>query len=129
MQRIREVFVLLEDKPGSFAQLTRVLKKNRISIYGIGLFIDSARLNVSHPEKAIDVITKNGFQVELHDVLSVKLPNREGALAEVTQKLNNAEINIKYLYGAIEENQKRGTIVLEVDKMELALEIFKNHKY
>ena len=129
MQRIREVFVLLEDKPGSFAQLTRILKKSRISIYGIGLFIDSARLNVSQPEKAIDVITKNGFQVELHDVLSVKLPNREGALAEVTQKLNNAEINIKYLYGAIEENQKRGTIVLEVDKMELALEIFKNHKY
>ena len=129
MEKIREVFVVLDDKPGSLAQLTRILKKNRISIFGIGLFIDSARLHVSHPEKALKAIVENGLQADLHDVLRVKLPNREGALAELTQKLKNAEINIIYLYGALEEKQKRGTIVLEVDKMDLALKIFKNHKF
>ena len=129
MEKIREVFVVLDDKPGSLAQLTRILKKNRISIFGIGLFIDSARLHVSHPEKSLKAIVENGLQADLHDVLRVKLPNREGALAELTQKLKNAEINIIYLYGALEEKQKRGTIVLEVDKMDLALKIFKNHKF
>lgn len=129
MDRIQEIYVLLDDKPGSYAQLTRILKKKRISIYGVGLFLDSARLHVSHPEKAFTAITENGFEAELHDVLCVRLPNREGAMAELTQKLANANINILYLYGALEEKQKRGTIVLEVDDMNLAMNIFKNHHF
>jgi hypothetical protein len=129
MDTILELFVLLDDKPGSISELTRVLKKNRISIFAIGLFIDTARLYVSHPEKALGVIQKNNYQAELREVLRVSLPNKQGTLMELTQKLANADINIKYMYGTMEENQKRGIIILEVDKTELAIDIFKSHRF
>lgn len=129
MDTILELFVILEDKPGSISELTRILKKQNISIYAIGLFIDSARLFVSHPDKALQAIQKNNYQAELREVLRIHLPNKKGALMDLTQKLANAEINIKYMYGTMEETQKQGIIILEVDNQKLALELFRNHKF
>ena len=129
MEKIRELFVLLEDKPGTIYELTRLLKKKRINILAVGLFIDTARLLVDHPEKALESLQENEYTAEIRDVLSMRLPNREGVLMDVTQKLSNAGINIKYLYGTMDETQKRGRIILEVDNMDLALSIFANHEY
>jgi len=129
MDKILELFVILEDKPGSISELTRILKKKRISIFAIGLFIDTARLYVSHPEKALEAIQINNYPAELREVLRIQLPNKQGALMELTQKFANAEINIKYMYGTMEEKQKRGIIILEVDNAKLALDLFKNHRF
>ena len=129
MDTILELFVILDDKPGSISELTRILKKKRISIFAIGLFIDTARLYVSHPEKALEAIQDNNYQAELRTVLRVQLPNRQGALMDLTQKLANANINIKYMYGTMEESQKRGIIILEVDNADLAMNIFKSHRF
>ena len=129
MEKIDEVYIILDNIPGSFGKMARTLKKKRISIYGIGLFIDTARIHVSHPAKAVEALTAEGYQADLHSVLRVMLPNHAGALLDMTQKLGNADININYLYGAMEEKQKRGMVVFEVDKPELALDIFKNHKF
>ena len=129
MDTILELFVILDDKPGSISELTRILKKKRISIFAIGLFIDTARLYVSHPDKALEAIQENNYQAELREVLRVQLPNRQGALMDLTQKLANAKINIKYLYGTMEESQKRGIIILEVDNIKLAMDLFRNHRF
>jgi len=129
MDTILELFVLLDDKPGSISELTRILKKKHISIFAIGLFIDTARLYVSHPEKALEAIHENNYQAELRKVLRVSLPHKQGTLMELTQKLANADINIKYMYGTMEEGQKTGIIILEVDKTDLAIDIFKNHQF
>ncbi len=129
MEKITELFVLLDDKPGSIGDLTRILKKKKISIYAIGLFIDTARILVSSPEKALDIFQEQGYQAELREVLGIILPNHQGALMELTQKLGNAGINIKYMYGTMEQKQKQGMVILEVDNSDLAIDIFRNHKF
>ena len=129
MKKISEIFVLLDDRPGTIADLTRVIKKKNISIYGIGLFIDTARLHVSDPDTAMAVIQENGYQVELRDVLRIELQNKPGKLMEITNKLANAEININHLYGAIGEKEKQGTIIMEVDNIQLAMDIFANSEF
>ena len=129
MEKIIELFIVLEDKPGSIGELTRLLKKKNISIKAVGVFLDTARLHVSDPKKALAVLQENGYTTESQEVLRISLPNRTGALMELTHKLGNAGININYLYGTMEDNQKSGMIVLEVDKPDLAVDIFKNHKF
>jgi hypothetical protein len=129
MKKITELFVLLEDKPGTIYELTRALKKKNINIEAVGLFIDSARLLVDRPAEAQKTLQENGYQADLREVLSVDLPNRQGALMEVTQKLSNAGINVIYLYGAMLAGQKSGLIILEVDNMQLALDVFANHRF
>jgi hypothetical protein len=129
MKKISEIFVVLDDRPGTIADLTRVLKKKNISIYGIGLFIDTARLHVSDPDAAMEAIQENGYPVELRDVLRIDLPNKPGKLMEITNKLANAGININHLYGAISEKEKQGIIIMEVDNIQLAMDIFENSEF
>jgi hypothetical protein len=129
MKKITELFVLLENKPGTIYELTRILKKKHINIEAIGLFIDTARLLVSDPESARMALQENGYQADLREVLTLDLPNRKGVLMEITQKLSNAGINIIYLYGTMQTGQSSGTIILEVDKMKLALDLFANHTF
>lgn len=129
MELINEIFVVLENKPGAAGEMFRILKKKNIGIYAAAMFIDFARLQATHPEKAFQALQQNGFQVEMREALRVILPNRRGVLMELTQKLGNAGINIDYLYCALQEKQKRGTVILEVDQPELALKIFSNHQF
>ena len=75
----------------------------------------------------MEAIQENGYQVELRDVLHVEVQNQPGILMELTQKLGNAGININHLYGAIGKDQKKGIIIMDVDNIKLALDIFKNH--
>ncbi len=129
MEIIKEVYVVLENKPGTAGQLTRILKKYKIAIYAIAMFFDFARMYVSDAEKTAKVLATHGYQVETREVLRMKLPNRIGALMEVAQKLGNAGINIDYLYGAMQEKQKNGIVILEVDQPELAIKLFKTHRF
>ncbi len=129
MEKIREIFVVLENKPGAAGEMFRVLKKKNISVYATAMFIDFARLHVSDPDRATEVLQTAGYQVEMREALRVVLPNRRGVLMELTQKIGNAGVNIDYLYCALEEKQKRGTVILEVDQPRLVLDIFSNHKF
>jgi len=97
------LYVVLENRPGAIGEMCRILKKRDISIFAIGVFIDAARLYVSDPTRALEGLLEYGYEVEERSVL--------------------------YLYGALEEKQKKGTIILEVDKPDLALKIFRNHQF
>lgn len=129
MKKIQELFVVVENKPGTTGEFCRILKKKRVAIYAIGVFADIARLYVSHPDKAAAALEENGYQVEVREVIRVDLPNRVGALMDLTQKLGNAGVNILYLYGTIVEKQKKGAIIMEVDQPDLAMGIFSTHRF
>jgi len=129
MQKISELYVILEDLPGTVSELLRMLKKNKISIFAVGLFIDTARLSVSDPQKGLEIIQEHGYVVELRDVIKLKLTNKPGALYEIAHKVANAGININNLYGAVTEKQSDGILIMETDNIPLTLDIFKNDKF
>ena len=129
MEKISELYVILEDIPGTVSELLRLLKKRKISIYAVGLFIDTARLHVSDPQKGFEVVQENGYVVELRDVIRVKIPNKPGVLYELAYKIANAGININNLYGAVGEKESEGVIIIETDNIPLTLDIFKNDKF
>jgi len=129
MEKIKELYVVIENRPKATGEMLRIIKKKNISIFGVGIFQDTARLYVSDSKQAYQVLHENNYVVEEREVLRVLMPNHPGALMELTTKLGNAGININYLYGALEPKQASGTIILEVDNPTLALDIFKSHKF
>jgi hypothetical protein len=129
MEKIKELYVVIENRPKATGEMLRIIKKKNISIFGVGIFQDTARLYVSDSKQAYQVLHENNYVVEEREVLRVLMPNHPGALMELTTKLGNAGININYLYGALEPKQASGTIILEVDNPALALDIFKSHKF
>ncbi|MCK6621073.1 MAG: hypothetical protein HUU32_09815 [Calditrichaceae bacterium] len=129
MEKIAEVYVVLENRAGAAGEMARALKKKNIAVFAIAMFIDFARMYVSDPEGAVKTLHDNGYQAELREALRETMPNRRGALMELTQKLGNAGINIEYMYGSMLETQKQGIVILEVDQPDLAMQIFRNHQY
>lgn len=125
MEKITEIFVVLENHPSTLGELCSHLSEHRINIEAIGVFQDTAKLYVKNVNKAVKVLDKLDYTTEQRDVLKVDLENRPGALAEVASKLGNKGINIEYCYGALSKKGNTTAVILDVSDIDRALRILK----
>ncbi len=123
MERINEIFVVLENKPSTLGDLCSHLAENGINIDAIGVFQDAAKLLVSHANKAMKILSKLDYTIELRDVLLVQLENRPGALSEMATKLGNKGINIEYCYGTLSKKKNSTAVIIDVSDIEKAIKI------
>ncbi len=125
MEKIDEIFVVLENRPSTLGDLCSCLSENGINIEAIGLFQDTAKLYVKNINKAVKILTKYGYETELREVLRVDLEHRPGALAEVAKLLGNKGINIEYCYGTLSQKANTLSVILDVSDIDRALKILK----
>jgi hypothetical protein len=125
MERITEIFVVLENKPATLGELCSHLAENGINVDAIGVFQDTAKLLVQNLNKAVKILSKLEYTTELRDVLLVNLENRPGALAEVASKLGNKGINIEYCYSTLNKKKNSNAVILDVSDIDKALKILK----
>ncbi len=125
MERISEIFVVLENKPGTLGELCGHLAENSVNIEAIGVFQDTAKLYVKNLNKAVKVLTRLEYETEVRDVLLIELENRPGALADVTSKLGNKGINVEYCYATMTKKGNKASVILDVNDIERALKILK----
>jgi len=124
MERITELFVILENKPSTLGDLCGYLAENEINIEAIGVFHDAAKIYVKNLNKAVKLLEKLNYTVELRDVLLIELENRPGALAELTSKLGDEGINIDYCYGTLSRKGTNQAVIVDVSNIEAAVKLF-----
>ncbi len=125
MEKITEIFVVLENRPSTLGELCSYLAENKINIEAIGVFQDTAKLYVKNTNKALKILSKADYTTDLRDVLKVELENRPGALAEIASKLGNKGINIEYCYGTIAKKAGSAAVILDVSDIDRAMKILK----
>jgi hypothetical protein len=125
MKKITEIFVVLENRPSTLGELCSYLAESRVNIEAIGVFQDTAKLYVKNTNKAVKVLSKAGYTIDLRDVLKVELENRPGALAEVASKLGNKGINVEYCYGTVAKKAGTTAVILDVSDIERAVKMLK----
>ncbi len=125
MERITEIFVVLENRPSTLGELCSHLAENGINIESVGVFHDTAKLYVKNANKAVKILSKLDYTTEMRDVLRVELENRPGALADVTSKLGNKGINIEYCYATISKKRETAAVILDVSDIDKAIKILK----
>ena len=128
MERITEIFVLLDDKPSTLGNLCAYLAEEEINIEAIGVFHDTAKIFVKNLNKAVKALSKREEYAnhELRDVLLVDLENKPGALAELTSKLGDEGINIDYCYGTLSRKGDKVSIILDVSNIDRAEQLLKS---
>ena len=89
MERISEIFVVLENRPSTLGDLCSHLAENGINLEAIGVFHDTAKLYVKNLNKAMKILDKLNYVTEIREVLRVELENRPGALAEIASKFTD----------------------------------------
>jgi hypothetical protein len=101
---MRDLEILLENKPGSLALLGETLGKNKISLEGGGVFQNGpssiAHFLVNDAEKAKDVLQTVGIKVlKINNVIIQKLrQDVPGQLGMFCRRLADAGINILVQY-------------------------------
>jgi len=120
VERITELFVVVENRPGALGDLLGHLSKEKINIEAVGLFQDVAKISVSDVERGKKALIKAGYQVELRDVLRIDLDNRPGSFAFAVSRLGAAGINLDYCYGTVGKGQHSAAVIIDVEDTDRA---------
>lgn len=123
MERIRELFVVVENKPAALGELLGQLANEKINIEAIGLFQDIAKLSVSDVDLALKALRRGKYQVEMREVLRLDLDNKPGSFAFVASRLGTAGINIDYCYCTVARGQKTASVIVDVENIDRALSV------
>jgi hypothetical protein len=123
MERITELFIVVENRPGALGELLGHLAKEKINIEAIGLFQDVAKISVSDVDLAMKALRRGNYQVELREVLRLDLDNKPGSFAFVASRLGRAGINIDYCYSTLSKGQKSAVVIIDVEDIDRATSV------
>ncbi len=125
MEKVKELFVILEDRPNALGQLLNTLAEHKIKIESLGVFVDSAKLSVDNVEQTRQLLQDNKYAVEIRDVIRVRVENTSNELAYITERIGHVGINISHAYGTTSPNDNFITLILDVADTDTALSLFK----
>lgn len=123
MERIKELFVVVDNRPGALGELLGHLSREKINIEAIGLFQDIAKLSVSDLHRAENTLARAGFQVEVREVLRLDLSNKPGAFAFIASRLGSAGLNVEYCYATVGKGQKSAAVIVDVQDLDKATSV------
>ncbi len=127
MSIVKQLTILLENKPGALAQVCSELATKDINILAMSVLdtIDSGliRMVVSDPARAKKVLEGSSLNVIETDVLALEMTDKPGTLAEIARQLYKARINIEYAYVSVPPNKGKSLGIFWVSNLKKASEI------
>jgi hypothetical protein len=120
---LKDIAIILENKPGTLAMLGEALGKENINIEGLSGSLcegeDIVHILVEEPGKAYNVLERAGFTIkEQREVLVIEIKDivrKPGSGGSIFRKLAQEGINIDLIYLA--ENNR---LIIGVDDLEKA---------
>jgi hypothetical protein len=100
---MKDLTVVLEDRPGELAKLGEALGAVEINIEGMSAHTGEGRgvlhLLVTDAQAAREALSAAGIEVQdERDALVVDVEDRPGTMGEVARKLAGAEVNVDFAY-------------------------------
>ncbi len=121
---IRQISVFLENKCGRLASVTRTISDHDINIRAFSIADTTdfgiLRLIVNRPDEAYGVLRSGGFTVSMTEVLAVQIPDRPGGLAGVLDLMQEAGVDIEYMYAFSAKISNDALAVFRVENSQVA---------
>ena len=100
---LQQLSLFLENKPGNVRKACRTLADHGINIETMALAdteqFGILRILVKDWQRAKEVFENNGVIVRVSDVIALAVGHRPGGLADILDALDDAQLNIEYMYG------------------------------
>lgn len=123
--KVKQISIFLENKAGRLAEVTGILGKEGINIRALSLADTSdfgiLRLIVNDPEKAAKALKGRGFTVGETEVLAVEVSDKPGGLGKILGILNEAGMNVEYMYAFVERSSDNAVIIFRFDNIDEAI--------
>ena len=116
---LKQLTVFVENKQGSLVAITDALAENEINIRALSIAETDGfgilRLIVDDEKKAESVLTRIGYLIKVTDVVGVKIGDAPGKLSYVLRTLEQAGINLEYLYAFMARTERHAYTVIRVE--------------
>ena len=127
MDKVLQVSVFSENKPGRIERITHILGDGGINILAISITSTNGfgiiKLLVDKCEQAFQKLKENGFTVTLSEVLAIEMKDSPGGLYEVSHILSAKGVNVENAYVYVVESRARAYLLVEVKDIERAKDI------
>jgi hypothetical protein len=127
MDKVMQVSVFSENKPGRIERITHIFAGEGINILAISITSTNGfgiiKLLVDKCELAYQKLKENGFTVTLNEVLAIEMKDSPGGLHDVSQILSDKGVNIENAYVYVVESRARAFLIVEVKDIEKAKEM------
>ena len=119
---IRQLSIFAENRRGAMNAITKVLTEKQINMNTL-VTNDSAefgiiRMLVSDPDRAAALLTEAGYQIKRTAVMAFAIPDEPGSLDRLLACVEDANINIDYLYTSFDRESAGPVIVIRADDMD-----------
>ena len=127
---IKQLTVFVENRKGTMASVTDTLSKNNVNIRALSIAetqdFGILRLIVNDDKVAMKALEEQEYLIKAIDVVGVKIGDAPGKLAEALDVLDQAGINVEYLYAFMARTEKHAYVVLRVEDNEVAESVLTN---
>jgi len=126
----KEINVTIANKIGVLADIAKIIAEHGINIEALAGYAEDKEAKImlvtEDNLRATDALVKNKYKsIKENEVLILELENKPGDLRNVTAKLSDEDIDIKYIYGTSCSAGCPAKIILSTSDNEKALVAFK----
>ena len=125
--KLPQLSVFLENRPGSLMEPLKVLADANLNLVSISLAdteqFGILRLVLKDWEFAKSVLEKDGWVVNVSDVVAVDVDDQPGGLAQMLGILAEAGINIEYMYAFALRRNVRAVLLFRFEDPDAAIEV------
>ncbi|MBQ9860591.1 MAG: ACT domain-containing protein [Clostridia bacterium] len=115
---LKQLTVFVENKPGALVSITNTLAEHKVNIRALSIAdtqeFGILRMIVSDNDTALVTLTREGYLLKTTDVVGVKIGDQPGKLSKALAVLDEAGINMEYLYAFMSRTEKHAYVVLRV---------------
>jgi len=124
--KLPQLSVFLENRPGSLMEPLKVLAAADINLVSISLAdteqFGILRLVLKDWEYAKSVLEKDGWVVNVSDVVAVDVDDQPGGLVKMLAVLTEAGINIEYMYAFALRRNVKAVLLFRFEDPDAAIE-------
>lgn len=124
--KLTQLSVFLENKPGRLSEPCRILAEAGINILTLSLAdtqqFGILRLIVRDWQKARTVLEKAGFVLTATEMVAIEVDDRPGGLQDVLKVIEQAGINVEYMYAFTFKKEDKAIIVFRFEDPDQAIE-------
>jgi hypothetical protein len=130
--KLKQLSLFLENKPGALSAPVKILAGANINILTLSIAearqYGILRLIVRDWAAAKKLLEKNGLVVKVTDVLAIEVPDHPGGLAGVLTVLEEAGINLEYMYPFTLKPDSKGLLLFRFDDPDKAIGVLQKSK-
>ena len=115
---LKQLTVFVKNEQGALVTITELLAEKSVNIRALSIAdtedFGILRLIVSDNDAAYAALTEKGYLIKITEVVGVKIGDAPGKLSNALKVLDDAKINMEYLYAFMARTEKHAYVVLRV---------------